>query len=185
MNNGFFRFIANFGINLSGNNLLRFKNCSSYFAVYGQLRSRRMGMAGQKFSVQPGQTITSLQHIAERCGKGVNAGNVRGALDRFVKLGFLANESTKTGRLLTVVNWGAYQYLDDERCTADCKDLTKAMQSDCKGSASNKKNKKEEKDKKNNFYQNSSFTSFSQQAKPVLSAGAAQIRALAQGGCHE
>jgi hypothetical protein len=97
----------------------------------------------------------------------------------------LANESTKTGRLLTVVNWGAYQYLDDERCTADCKDLTKAMQSDCKGSASNKKNKKEEKDKKNNFYQNSSFTSFSQQAKPVLSAGAAQIRALAQGGCHE
>ena len=59
------------------------------------------------------------------------------------------------------------------------------MQSDCKGSASNKKNKKEEKDKKNNFYQNSSFTSFSQQVKPVLSAGAAQIRALAQGGCHE
>lgn len=56
---------------------------------------------GQKFSLQPGQTITSLQHIAERCGKGVNAGNVRGALDRFVKLGFLANESTKTGRLLT------------------------------------------------------------------------------------
>lgn len=129
---------------------------------------------GQKFSVQPGQTITSLQHIAERCGKGVNAGNVRGALDRFVKLGFLANESTKTGRLLTVVNWGAYQYLDDERCTADCK-----------GYASNKKNKKEEKDKKNNFYQNSSFTSFSQQAKPILSAGAAQIRALAQRGCHE
>ena len=40
-------------------------------------------------------------------------------------------------------------------------------------------------DKKNNFYQNSSFTSFSQQAKPVLSAGAAQIRALAQGSCHE
>lgn len=38
---------------------------------------RRMGMAGQKFSVQPGQTITSLQHIAERCGKGVNVGNVR------------------------------------------------------------------------------------------------------------
>ena len=105
--------------------------------------------------------------------------------NRFVKLGFLANESTKTGRLLTVVNWGTYQYLDDERCAADCKDLTKAMQSDCKGSASNKKNKKEEKDKKNNFYQNSSFTSFSQQAKPVLSAGAAQIRALAQGGCHE
>ena len=40
---------------------------------------------GQKFSVQPGQTITSLQHIAERCGKGVNAGNVRGALDLTAK----------------------------------------------------------------------------------------------------
>ena len=153
------RFIANFGINLSGNNLLRSKKL---FFLLCCLWSTSLPPNGN-----------------------VNAGNVRGALDRFVKLGFLANESTKTGRLLTVVNWGAYQYLDDERCTADCKDLTKAMQSDCKGYASNKKNKKEEKDKKNNFYQNSSFTSFSQQAKPVLSAGAAQIRALAQGGCHE
>ena len=75
---------------------------------------------GQKFSVQPGQTITSLQHIAERCGKGVNAGNVRGALDRFVKLGFLANESTKTGRLLTVVNWGAYQRSEERRVGKEC-----------------------------------------------------------------
>lgn len=140
---------------------------------------------GQKFNVQPGQTITSLQHIADRCGKGVSTGNVRGALDRFVKLGFLANESTKTGRLLTIVNWGAYQYLDGDRCTDGCKDLTNAVQSDCKDSASNKKNKKEEKDKKNNFYQNSSFSSFSHPAKPLLSAGAAQIRALAQGGRHE
>ena len=152
MNNGSLRFIANFGINLSGNNLLRFKKLFFLLCCLWSTSLPPNGNGrGKKFSVQPGQTITSLQHIAERCGKGVNAGNVRGALDRFVKLGFLANESTKTGRLLTVVNWGAYQYLDDERCTADCKDLTKAMQSDCKGSASNKKNKKEEKDKKNNF----------------------------------
>ena len=179
------RFIANFGINLSGNNLLRFKKLFFLLCCLWSTSLAEWEWQGQKFSVQPGQTITSLQHIAERCGKGVNAGNVRGALDRFVKLGFLANESTKTGRLLTIVNWGAYQYLDGDRCTDGCKDLTNAVQSDCKGSASNKKNKKEEKDKKNNFYQNSSFTSFSQQAKPVLSAGAAQIRALAQGGCHE
>lgn len=86
---------------------------------------------GQKFSVQPGQTITSLQHIAERCGKGVNAGNVRGALDRFVKLGFLANESTKTGRLLTVVNWA----LTSTLMTNGAQLTAKTLQRQCKVTA--------------------------------------------------
>lgn len=140
---------------------------------------------GQKFSVQPGQTITSLEHIAERCGKGVSSGNVRGALDRFIKLGFLTNESTKTGRLLTVVNWSTYQYSDEEQYKAGCKDDTKKVQSDYKAFAPNKKNKKDENDKKNKFYQNSSFASFSPSKKPALSPGAAQIRALAQGGAYE
>lgn len=140
---------------------------------------------GQKFNVQPGQTITSLQHIAERCGKGVSVQNVRTALLRFERLEFLTNKSTKNGRLLTLVNWGLYQYSDPEADKATNKDLTDDQQSANKWLTSNKKNKKEEKDKKNNFYQNSSFSSFSHPAKPMLSAGAAQIRALAQGGCHE
>lgn len=180
------KFIVNFGINRSGNSLLRSKKLFFLLcSLWSTLRPPNGNGKVKSSTCNQGQTITSLQHIADRCGKGVSTGNVRGALDRFVKLGFLANESTKTGRLLTIVNWGAYQYLDGDRCTDGCKDLTNAVQSDCKDSASNKKNKKEEKDKKNNFYQNSSFSSFSHPAKPLLSAGAAQIRALAQGGRHE
>ena len=82
------RFIANFGINLSGNNLLRSKTVLLTLLSMVNFAPAEWEWQGQKFSVQSGQTITSLQHIAERCGKGVNAGNVRGALDRFVKLGF-------------------------------------------------------------------------------------------------
>lgn len=64
---------------------------------------------GQKFKVLPGQMITSLNSIAERAGKGVSIQNVRTALTRFQKLGFLTYESTKTGRLINIVNWRLYQ----------------------------------------------------------------------------
>lgn len=64
---------------------------------------------GEKFKVLPGQMITSLSSIAERAGKGISIQNVRSALVRFEKLGFLTNQSTKTGRLINIVNWAVYQ----------------------------------------------------------------------------
>ncbi|KRO07390.1 hypothetical protein IV59_GL001779 [Paucilactobacillus hokkaidonensis] len=64
---------------------------------------------GQKFEVQPGQFITSIESIKENAGKNISIQNVRSALKRFEKLNFLTNESTKTGRLITVANWGKYQ----------------------------------------------------------------------------
>ena len=64
---------------------------------------------GEKFKVKPGQTVTSLDNIAKACGKGVSIQNIRTALVRFSKLGFLTNESTKTGRLITIINWDTYQ----------------------------------------------------------------------------
>jgi hypothetical protein len=64
---------------------------------------------GKKYDIQPGQTITSLEEIANLAGKGISIQNVRTALKRFEKLGFLTNESTKTGRLITILNWDTYQ----------------------------------------------------------------------------
>lgn len=64
---------------------------------------------GQKYTVQPGQMITSLNSIVEKCGKGITTQNVRTALKRFEKLEFLTNKSTKQCRLITIVNWGKYQ----------------------------------------------------------------------------
>jgi len=69
---------------------------------------------GKKFNTEPGQFITSLQSITEDCGKGITVKNVRTALKRFEKLGFLANESTKTGRLITIANWSLYQAKTNE-----------------------------------------------------------------------
>ena len=64
---------------------------------------------GKKFVVQPGQFVTSLPAIQERCGKGISIRNIRTALARFQKLEFLTDESSETGRLITILNWAQYQ----------------------------------------------------------------------------
>lgn len=69
---------------------------------------------GQKYTVQPGQMITSLNSIVEKCGKGITTQNVRTALVRFEKLNFLTNESTKQNRLITIVNYTKYQGVENE-----------------------------------------------------------------------
>lgn len=69
---------------------------------------------GQKFQTVPGQFITSLESIVIDCGKGISIQNVRSSLKRFEKLGFLTNESTKTGRLVTIANWSVYQPKEDD-----------------------------------------------------------------------
>lgn len=68
---------------------------------------------GKKFTCQPGQFITSSGNLAKR--SGVTRQNVRTALARFQNYEFLTYESTKTGMLVTLVNWGKYQ--DDTRPT--------------------------------------------------------------------
>ena len=69
---------------------------------------------GQKFTVRPGQMITSLNSIVDKCGKGITTQNVRTALKRFEKLGFLTNESTKQNRPITIVNWRKYQSVESK-----------------------------------------------------------------------
>lgn len=83
---------------------------------------------GKQFCCKPGQLITSLESIAKECGKGVTVQNVRTALKRFEKFEFLTNESTKTGRLITIVNWGKYQGVNVQPNKASNKDLTNSQQ---------------------------------------------------------
>lgn len=64
---------------------------------------------GKQFKAEPGQFVTSTESIIRRCGKGISAQNVKSAIAKFQKYDFLANESTNTGRLITIVNWGLYQ----------------------------------------------------------------------------
>ena len=90
---------------------------------------------GEQFACKPGQLITSLNSLVRECGEGVTIQNVRTALDRFEKLGFLTNISTKTGRLITVVNWEKYQgrdYIGDKLSenSQQSKSITKVLNSE-------------------------------------------------------
>lgn len=69
---------------------------------------------GKPYKVAPGQVITSLKSIVEKCGKGVSTQNVRTALRRFEKYGFLTDVSTNQNRLITIINWGHYQSIPNQ-----------------------------------------------------------------------
>ncbi|MBA4495126.1 hypothetical protein ACFO25_10045 [Paenactinomyces guangxiensis] len=58
---------------------------------------------------KPGQRFCSLESIREHCAKDVTIQNIRTALTKLEKWGFLTCESTNKGRLITVVNWEVYQ----------------------------------------------------------------------------
>lgn len=104
--------------------------------------------AGEKYRCVPGQLVTSLNSIAEACGKGISVQNVRTALSRFERLGFLTNQSTKTGRLITIVNWEVYQVAEDIPNKGNNNELTKFQQSPIKELTPNKNVKNEQNVKK-------------------------------------
>ena len=98
---------------------------------------------GRKYTCKPGQFITSLDSIAKKAGSGISTKNVRTALKKFEKYGFLANQSSKTGRLITIVNWGTYQLDSDDIGKATGKEVAKHRQRGGKEVATNKNDKKE------------------------------------------
>ncbi|MBO4863825.1 MAG: hypothetical protein J5517_05645 [Eubacterium sp.] len=94
---------------------------------------------GQKFTCKRGQFITSLKSLSHQAGVSVQC--VRSSLDKFEKLEFLTSEATKTGRLITIVNWDIYQCSDDEANKQNNKEPTKSQQSTNKAPTTNKNNK--------------------------------------------
>lgn len=68
----------------------------------------------EKYTIQPGQFITSLKSIVEKSGLGISIQNVRTALVKFEKYEFLTSKSTNKNRLITITNWGLYQSQNDE-----------------------------------------------------------------------
>jgi hypothetical protein len=103
---------------------------------------------GKIFKCQAGQFITSLDSLVKLCANGTSIQNVRTALVKLEKWQFLTNESTKTGRLITVTNWDTYQNQDDEANKGINKELTKSQQSSNKELTTNKNVKKDKNEKK-------------------------------------
>jgi DNA replication protein DnaD len=90
---------------------------------------------GQRFKVAPGQFVTSLESLAEKSGTSIK--NVRTALLKFQNYEFLANESTKTGRLITLTNWGVYQSTNQQNGKDNGKEVAKTWQRPGKEVATN------------------------------------------------
>ena len=102
---------------------------------------------GQIFKTKPGQVVTSIAKIKENCASDVSLQSVRTALLKLEKWGFLTNESTKTGRLITIVNWGVYQDGEDQTNKENNKELTKHQQRTNKELTTNKNDKNVKNDK--------------------------------------
>jgi len=64
---------------------------------------------GKSFKVNPGQFVTSLESIRKKAGPGISIQNVRSALMRFENLEFLTSRATKSGRIISIINWKRYQ----------------------------------------------------------------------------
>lgn len=62
---------------------------------------------GEKYECRSGQLITSLESLSKRAG--ISISKVRTGLKKFEKMEFLINESTNKNRLITIINYEAYQ----------------------------------------------------------------------------
>ena len=74
---------------------------------------------GEKIKLNPGQFIASAPAIKERCNSSeITIMKIRTALERFEKLDFLTvsltGKSTKSGKLITIVNWRLFQSNEEE-----------------------------------------------------------------------
>jgi DNA replication protein DnaD len=69
---------------------------------------------GKLFECKPGQFITSLKTLKNKCASDVTIQNIRTALNKLKTWQFLTNKSTKTGRLITVLSWDTYQGMHEE-----------------------------------------------------------------------
>ena len=64
---------------------------------------------GEVYKCQPGQFVTSLDSLKNVCAKDVSLRNIRTCISILERWQFLTNKSTKTGRLITIINWNTYQ----------------------------------------------------------------------------
>jgi len=64
---------------------------------------------GEMYQCKPGQFITSLESIKANCSKDISIQNIKTALKKFKTWRFLTNESTNSGRKITIINWECYQ----------------------------------------------------------------------------
>jgi DNA replication protein DnaD len=100
---------------------------------------------GTPFHCQPGQMVTSLKSIYEKCGKRISVRKIQLALIRFEKMGFLLKQTSHINTLITICNWTTYQ----SREKSDVKEDVKAALNPCQTTVTPALTNKNVKNKKN------------------------------------
>lgn len=111
---------------------------------------KKWDVLGHEFTIQPGEVFISTRDLADRAGDGVSHKVVRGALERFEKLGFWTLKRARTGTLIHIVNWRKYQLYECVEGTG--KGTARAQAGHTKGTSrahEGHSNKKESKNSKN------------------------------------
>ncbi|MGN1318336.1 MAG: hypothetical protein ACI4VF_04915 [Lachnospirales bacterium] len=132
---------------------------------------------GKKYTLKPGQLITSVKSIVESCNcKTITTRKVRTALKSFENLEILTIETTKENTLITILNWDKTQGIlfgndnvFDKQVTnkwqTDDKQMTNKWQTGDKQMTTIKKDnidKIEKKDKKDIYIKPNTFTNYTQ-----------------------
>lgn len=111
---------------------------------------KKWDVLGHEFTIQPGEVFISTRDLADRAGDGVSHKVVRGALERFEKLGFWTLKRARTGTLIHIVNWRKYQLYECVEGTGEGTARAQAGHSEGTARAhEGHSNKKESKNSKN------------------------------------
>ena len=111
---------------------------------------KKWDVLGHEFTIQPGEVFISTRDLADRAGDGVSHKVVRGALERFEKLGFWTLKRAHTGTLIHIVNWRKYQLYECVEGTGEGTARAQAGHSEGTSRAhEGHSNKKESKNSKN------------------------------------
>lgn len=69
---------------------------------------------GMKYKTEPGQCVTSLQKIADRCGKDCTREVVRATIKHAESAHFLTHTTHTTHTVISIENWEKYQDVNTE-----------------------------------------------------------------------
>ena len=72
-------------------------------------KEKQWDYKGNHYALKPGDMVTSLAKLKEKCAPDVSIRNLRTCLLLMKNYDFLTNHSTKRNRTISICNWDKYQ----------------------------------------------------------------------------
>ena len=98
-------------------------------------------------TIEKGSVFTSIEHLSKK--SGLTMQQTRTALNKLKSTGEITIKSTNRGTLVTVENWGKYQFMPEEITNESTNNPTNNQQTSNKQITNNQQQLKKEKNKKN------------------------------------